>query len=166
MNRFGEQQRYDGGSTERGDDTNRQEHGARHETGESVGWIRYPLPSLSPEPNREKTLSVRKHPISQTDHIISHLSQHGYRICTRMFETLFAEHPSLASMFRKEDHTVQPGESYERQPLLVAQAVRHSPRFLFLALTRFSSFSSFSFQVHAYAFHIDNLTALEPAIQR
>lgn len=94
------------------------------------------------------------------------MTQHGYRICTRMFETLFAEHPSLASMFRKEDHTVQPGESYERQPLLVAQAVRHSPRFLFLALTRFSSFSSFSFQVHAYAFHIDNLTALEPAIQR
>ena len=94
------------------------------------------------------------------------MTQHGYRICTRMFETLFAEHPSLASMFRKEDHTVQPGESYERQPLLVAQAVRHSPRFLFLALTRFSSFSSFLFQVHAYAFHIDNLTALEPAIQR
>ena len=92
--------------------------------------------------------------------------QHGYRICTRTFETLFAEHPSLASMFRKEDHTVQPGESYERQPLLVAQAVRRSPRSLFLALTRFSSFSSFSFQVHAYAFHIDNLTALEPAIQR
>ena len=116
-------------------------------------------------PNREKILSVRKHPILRltTSSLSSLMTQHGYRICTTMFETLFAEHPSLASMFRKEDHTVQPGESYERQPLLVAQAVRHSPRFLFLALTRFSSFS---FQVHAYTFHIDNLTALEPAIQR
>eukprot|EP00215_Chloropicon_roscoffensis_P001294 CAMPEP_0198468250 /NCGR_PEP_ID=MMETSP1456-20131121/7001_1 /TAXON_ID=1461544 ORGANISM="Unidentified sp., Strain RCC1871" /NCGR_SAMPLE_ID=MMETSP1456 /ASSEMBLY_ACC=CAM_ASM_001119 /LENGTH=56 /DNA_ID=CAMNT_0044194423 /DNA_START=43 /DNA_END=210 /DNA_ORIENTATION=+ len=37
------------------------------------------------------------------------MKQHGYRICTRMFETLFEAHPSLASMFRKEDHTVQPG---------------------------------------------------------
>ena len=80
MNRFGQQQRYDGGSTERGDDTNRQEHGARHETGESVGWIRYPLPSLSPEPNREKTLSVRKHPISETDHIISLISHDAARV--------------------------------------------------------------------------------------
>ena len=86
-------------------------------------------------PNREKILSVRKHPILRltTSSLSSLMTQHGYRICTTMFETLFAEHPSLASMFRKEDHTVQPGESYERQPLLVAQAVRHSPRFLFLA---------------------------------
>ena len=119
-------------------------------------------------PNREKTLSVRKHPILRltTSSLSSLMTQHGYRIITHMYSTLFAEHPEIASMFRKEDHTVQPGESYERQPLLVAQAVRHSLRFLFLALTRFSSFSSFLFQVHAYAFHIDNLTALEPAIQR
>ena len=61
-----------------------------------------------------------------------------------MYSTLFEAHPEIASMFRKEDHTVQPGESYERQPLLVAQAVSSSTRFLFLALTRFSSSSRFS----------------------
>ena len=134
MNRFGQQQRYDGGSTERGDDPNRQEHGARHETGESaIDGFDIPFPPFLP--NREKTLSVRKHPILRltTSSLSSLMTQHGYRIITHMYSTLFAEHPEIASMFRKEDHTVQPGESYERQPLLVAQAVRPSPRFLFLA---------------------------------